>query len=150
MHVELHPKTAQLPQDWFMDRIDEKTKNVTLDDLSRVYQGETFYSVKLDDRVIKSMYKDELLIPSRALAVALAEEWESQMDYLDMRTLFLNNMIAKGIRAIYDEELLLYMQDEMIKIIQNDNVCFVEPANQEHHHSEIVPADGYKLKLRER
>ena len=72
-----HPKTKELGQEWFMERIDDSTKNVTLEDLSRVYEGETFYAVQLDKRIIKTMYKDELLIPSKALAVVIAEEWES-------------------------------------------------------------------------
>jgi chaperone required for assembly of F1-ATPase len=33
--------------------------------------------VTLDGKVTKTMYKDNLLIPSKAMAVALAEEWES-------------------------------------------------------------------------
>jgi chaperone required for assembly of F1-ATPase len=33
--------------------------------------------VTLDGKVTKTMYKDNLFIPSKALAVAIAEEWES-------------------------------------------------------------------------
>lgn len=36
-----------------------------------------YYAIKLDNRVIKTMYKDVLMIPSYALAVALAQEWDS-------------------------------------------------------------------------
>ena len=37
-----------------------------------------YWAVALDGRIIKTMYKDPMPIPSRALAVALAEEWDSQ------------------------------------------------------------------------
>jgi chaperone required for assembly of F1-ATPase len=33
--------------------------------------------VTLDGKPIKTMYKDNLLLPTKALAVALAEEWDS-------------------------------------------------------------------------
>lgn len=73
------------------------------------------------------MYKDDLLIPSKPLAVALAEEWEAQGQIMDIRKLHINNMIAKGIRAMHDITLMAYMQEELQKILENDQICFVEP-----------------------
>ena len=49
-----------------------------------------YWAVALDGRVVKTLYKDPLPIPSRALAVALAEEWESQKEKIDIKTLHLN------------------------------------------------------------
>ena len=48
---------------------------VDFTNLSRSH--DQYWAVALDGRVVKTMYKDPLPIPSRALAVALAEEWES-------------------------------------------------------------------------
>ena len=53
----------------------------------------------LDGRVTKTVYKDNLLIPSRALAVAIAEEWEMQGERIDLKDLKLNHMLAKAVRA---------------------------------------------------
>lgn len=39
--------------------------------------SDKYFAVTLDGKVTKTMYKDNLLIPSKAMAVALAEEWES-------------------------------------------------------------------------
>jgi chaperone required for assembly of F1-ATPase len=36
-----------------------------------------YYGVTLDGKVTKTLYKDDLLLPTKALAIALAEEWES-------------------------------------------------------------------------
>jgi len=36
-----------------------------------------YYAVTLDGKVTKTLYKDDLCLPNRALAVALAEEWDS-------------------------------------------------------------------------
>ena len=45
-------------------------------DFSNISVSDKYWAVTLDGRVTKTMYKDELLLPSRAIAVALAEEWE--------------------------------------------------------------------------
>ena len=62
-----------------------KDTNVGLNNLSSASNDDQYWAVALDGRIIKSMYKDELLIPSRALAVVVAAEWESQHDVVDMR-----------------------------------------------------------------
>ena len=53
----------------------KSTDKVTLDNLSLSH--DKYWAVALDGRVIKTFYKDQLAVPSRALAVALAEEWDS-------------------------------------------------------------------------
>ena len=58
---------------------------------------------------MKTMYKDELFIPSRSLAVALAEEWQSQGDTIDLKEFHLNTMYAKGVRTIHDITLVEFM-----------------------------------------
>ena len=49
-----------------------------------------YWGVALDGRVIKTIYKDRLALPSRALAVGLAEEWEAQEERFDIKNLHLN------------------------------------------------------------
>ena len=88
------------------------------------------------------MYKDDLFIPSRALAVALAEEWESQTDVIDLRDFHMNNMLAKGVRAAHDLSLIQHMQSELQKILENDQICFLEP-------EEGAGSQEYKSKLRQ-
>lgn len=88
------------------------------------------------------MYKDDLFIPSRALAVALAEEWESQTDVIDLRDFHMNNMLAKGIRAAHDLSLIQHMQTELQKILENDQICFIEP-------DDGAGSVQYKSKLRD-
>ena len=67
--------------------------------LSVCRSGEKYWGVQLDGRVIKTMYKDNLCLPSKTLVVMLAEEWESQDKVMDITSLHMNNMVAKGIRA---------------------------------------------------
>lgn len=43
-----------------------------------------YYGVLLDNRKCKSMHLDELKIPTKKLALALAEEWQSQGDMINL------------------------------------------------------------------
>ena len=50
---------------------------INMTNLSKIREGvDKFYAVTLDNKVMKTMYKDPLYIPSRPLAIALAEEWD--------------------------------------------------------------------------
>ena len=84
------------------------------------------------------MYKNPLPIPSRALAVAVAAEWEQQVNTIDMRQMQLNTMLAKAVKCSYDPTLVDYMSKEIVKIIDNDQICFIEPESE----------NEYKAKLR--
>jgi len=64
------------------------TEDVTFENCS-LSHGK-YWAVALDGRILKTMYKDSMPIPSRALAVALAEEWESQKEKIDLKSLHLN------------------------------------------------------------
>ena len=64
-----HPDSDSLPKL-------KSSEDVTFENLSMSHGP--YWAVALDGRVIKTMYKDPMPIPSRALAIALAEEWESQ------------------------------------------------------------------------
>ena len=73
------------------------TDEVTFNNLSKSHGP--YYGIALDGKPIKTIYKDKLVIGSRALAVALCEEWEQQEERFDLKTLYLNQMIAKAVRA---------------------------------------------------
>ena len=72
-----------------------------------------YWAVALDGRPAKTFYKDTLALPSRALAIACAEEWDMQGDNIDVKSLHVNQMLAKGIRAADDINLLLYMREKI-------------------------------------
>ena len=76
-----HPLSAELPK----LAPDEK---VSFTNIQKAHH--TYYAVTLDGRVTKTLFQDVLAIPSRALAVAIAEEWDSQGETVDMKTLKLN------------------------------------------------------------
>ena len=51
--------------------------------------SDNYWAVTLDGKVTKTMYKDNLMIPTKAMAVALAEEWDSQQEHINLKTLYL-------------------------------------------------------------
>lgn len=63
-----------------------KEEQITFNNLSR---SDKYWAVTLDGKVTKTMYKDNLFIPSKALAVAIAEEWESQHENINLKSLHL-------------------------------------------------------------
>jgi chaperone required for assembly of F1-ATPase len=76
--------------------------------------------VTLDGRVTKTLYQDVLALPSKALAVALAEEWACQGEKIDMKTLKLNQILAKACRTVQDPTLITYMRNQLLTILSND------------------------------
>ena len=105
-----HPDSDSLPKL-------KPSEDVSFENLSMCHGP--YWAVALDGRVIKTMYKDPMPIPSRALAVALAEEWESQQEKIDLKTLHLNQMFARAIRATYDPSLASHMQTDIQRILEN-------------------------------
>jgi chaperone required for assembly of F1-ATPase len=63
-------------------------------DFTNLSQSDKYWAVTLDGKVTKTMYKDPLLIPSKALAVALAEEWEKQHESVNLKDLVLVSLCA--------------------------------------------------------
>jgi len=107
-----HPLSETLPK--------LNGENVTLQNL---HLADKYFAVALDGRVTKTLYKDDLCIPSRALAVAIAEEWDMQGEKIDLKTLKINQMIAKAIRSFHDPTLVTWMRTEIQNILENDQAC---------------------------
>ena len=112
-----HPDSDSFPK---LKASDE----VTYDNLSKSHGP--YWAVALDGRPIKTIYKDPMPIPSRALAVAIAEEWDSQKEKIDLKTLHLNQMFARAVRASHDPNLAAHMQTEIQRILENDQICYRE------------------------
>lgn len=50
-------------------------------------QRETGFSVELDGRPVKTPYKQPLILPTHAMAKAIAAEWQAQTDLIDPTTM---------------------------------------------------------------
>jgi hypothetical protein len=63
-------------------------------DFSNLSLSDKYYAVTLDGKVTKTMFKDTLLIPTKALALALAEEWEAQQESINLKSLHIVSIIT--------------------------------------------------------
>lgn len=66
------------------------------------------------------MYKDDLFIPTKALAVALAEEWDAQKDSINLKSLHLHNFLGKCVRVQEDSDISDHMKEELSALLEND------------------------------
>ena len=76
MEVVEHPQSADYP-------FTPKEEDAGLANCSLNHSK--YWAVSLVGRILKTFYKDPMLLPSRALAVAVAEEWEKQHKTVDLR-----------------------------------------------------------------
>jgi ATP12 chaperone protein len=88
-----HPLSAEAPKLAAGEKIDFKN-------LSKSHGS--YWAVTLDGKVTKTMYKDNLLIPCKAMAVALAEEWDSQHESINLKSL---HLVSQANEVICVEQL---------------------------------------------
>jgi chaperone required for assembly of F1-ATPase len=83
------------------------------------------WSVKLDDRPVRTPAKTLLVVPSRALATAVAGEWEAQAGRIDPTSMPLMQLSATAIdRTARDRERVI---DEISNYGSTDLVCYRAP-----------------------
>jgi chaperone required for assembly of F1-ATPase len=62
------------------------------------------FQILLDGRTVKTPKKRQLAVPTKALAEAIAEEWQAQKDVVDPRSMPLTRFANTAIDAVSDEE----------------------------------------------
>jgi chaperone required for assembly of F1-ATPase len=62
------------------------------------------FQILLDGRAIKTPKKRQLAVPAKALAEAIAEEWQAQKEFVDPRQMPLTRFANTAIDAVSDEE----------------------------------------------
>ena len=108
-HVKRFYKKVEVVEHPLSDK-QPKLSSTDKVDFTNCHLSDKYWAVALDGRVTKTLYKDDFLIPSRALAVSIAEEWDMQEERVDLKTLKLNQMLAKAVRTIHDPTLITFMR----------------------------------------
>jgi chaperone required for assembly of F1-ATPase len=80
------------------------------------------WRVLLDGRVARTPRKRELVVPSRRLAQAIAEEWESQGECLDRATMPLTKLANTALDAVVGHEPVV--RAEIAKYAGSDMLCY--------------------------
>jgi chaperone required for assembly of F1-ATPase len=80
------------------------------------------FRVLLDGRSVRTPASKELLLPTRALAEAIATEWEAQRERIDPASLPLNRLINTAIDGIVGREAAV--RADIVKYACSDLVCY--------------------------
>jgi hypothetical protein len=83
-----------------------------------------YFQIYLDKHACKTLYKDEMLIPSYSLAVALAEEWASQPSNffrLNNRKTEAHQSTVDAVEHAYCKSYKGRKRREFTEVLQKDN-----------------------------
>lgn len=78
------------------------------------------FEIRLDDKPLKSKWKEVLLAPTRALADAIRDEWDAQGEALDLAANPLSNLLAEAIDADAADQ----WRDDILGYLKSDLVCY--------------------------
>ncbi|KAL4536618.1 hypothetical protein Ndes2437B_g06030 [Nannochloris sp. 'desiccata'] len=87
--------------------------------------GKAGYQIMLDNRVLKTPARHPLIVPTKALALAIAAEWEWQIKRIDASTMPLMSLAATAIDQPQHRDLVI---ETMLQYVPTDPViCRLEP-----------------------
>lgn len=81
------------------------------------------FAIALDGRPVKTPARARLTVPTKALAAALAAEWDGQGETLDMASMTLTKLANVAIDRTPDNRA--GMADELAKYAETDVVCYL-------------------------
>lgn len=87
-----------------------------------IAQEESGFSVRLDDRPVKTPAKNMLLLPNRPLADAVAAEWDEQPDDVDAHSMRLTRLANSAIDRVIEHRLAVIA--EVAGFADTDLVCY--------------------------
>ncbi len=93
-----------------------------------VEEGDGFL-IHLDGRTVKTPAKDNLLLPTRGLAEAVAHEWEAQEEYIDPETMLVTKLANTALDRIRGRENEII--DEITSYLGSDLLCYRSETPQE-------------------
>jgi chaperone required for assembly of F1-ATPase len=95
---------------------------------ARAAPAESGFTVTLDGKPLRTPGKATLLVPTEALAVAIAEEWQAQSDDIDPLQMPLTRLAATAIDRVAPQRGAAVA--EILAYVGSDLVCFraSEPA----------------------
>ena len=80
------------------------------------------YCVALDGRPVRTPGKNRLVLPTVALAAAIAQEWQAQVDVIDAAEMPLTKIANSGIDGVADK--VAAVRAEIVSYAGNDLICY--------------------------
>lgn len=87
------------------------------------------YQVLLDNLALRSPARNPLTLPSRALALAIAAEWDSQRKLIEPATMPLMSLAATAVDQVAREKD--FVVDNVLKYLKTDTTCFLAGETEE-------------------
>ena len=104
------------PKDAQATRLRKFYKAVTLD------IADPGFLVKLDGRVLKTPAKKDLVLPNQEIAERIRQEWESQGEYIDVRTMGVTKIANSALDFVAGKESEVV--DELCSYAASDLICY--------------------------
>lgn len=87
-----------------------------------VVEGEEGHAVHLDGRPVKTPAKNALAVPTPRLAELLRDEWASQVDVIDPRTMPITRLVNTAIDGIATEPQAVF--EDILRFSSSDMLCY--------------------------
>lgn len=84
--------------------------------------GRSGFTVALDGRILRTPNKAALHLPTRALAEAIAAEWNAQGDSVDPQTMPMMTLACTAIDWVHEERV--HAEDATAAFAEHDLVCY--------------------------
>lgn len=84
--------------------------------------GDGGYAVGLDGRIPRTPGMKHVVVPSRALAQVMADEWSAQGEFIDPQTMPMVRLVNSAVEA--GEESMPALREEIVKYAANDLLLY--------------------------
>jgi chaperone required for assembly of F1-ATPase len=85
-------------------------------------QGPDGFRILLDGKTVRTPAKAVLAVPARALAAAIAAEWEAQREHIDPATMPLTKLVNSAIDGVRGREAVV--REDIAKYAASDLLCY--------------------------
>lgn len=80
------------------------------------------YEIRLDDRVLKTPLKRDFTVPSREMALAIADEWDAQETHVNPASMIVTRLANTAVDRVLGDELRIV--GELVDFAASDLVCY--------------------------
>ncbi len=94
-----------------------------------IKKAEDGFLIQLDGKTIKTPVKNQLIVQTEPLALAIAEEWEEQKDHIDPESMLLTKLANTAIDRVDGREETIIQ--EIAAYISSDLLCYRSENPQE-------------------
>ena len=87
-------------------------------------QSDAGYQLTLDLKPVKTPLKNKIIVPSQALAEALAAEWNAQKDEISPKSMPFNQLVNTMLDNVLDKGRRDQMSAEILRFVESDLIFY--------------------------